>query len=121
MMHAEKKRKAYTVCTPPVKITGKFSMADALTTVLQDTLVRRARMQGFDTVCVPSTEDGGLETQNVVEDVLRIEEPDEVFSPADYRRIARNFRLGREHDIIDQQEVLGASLSWQLYRHTESW
>lgn len=118
MMHSEKKRKAYTVCTPPVKVTGKFTMADALTTVLQDMLVRRARMQGFDTVCVPSSHDGGLETQSVVERTLQVEEPDGVFSPADYRRVAKSFRVGRENDVIDQQEVLGASLSWQLYRHT---
>lgn len=39
----------YTVVIPPPNITGKLHMGHALNDSIQDAVVRRARMQGYQT------------------------------------------------------------------------
>ena len=39
----------YTVVIPPPNITGKLHMGHALNDAIQDSIIRRARMQGYQT------------------------------------------------------------------------
>ena len=40
---------SYTVVIPPPNITGKLHMGHALNDAIQDSIIRRARMQGYQT------------------------------------------------------------------------
>jgi hypothetical protein len=61
----------FTIVIPPPNITGKLHFGHALNNTLQDILVRRRRMQGFDALWLPGTDHAGIATQMVVERALR--------------------------------------------------
>jgi valyl-tRNA synthetase len=73
--HAEAGRGGtpYTIVIPPPNVTGILHMGHALNNTIQDVLIRRKRMQGFNTVWVPGTDHAGIATQNVVERQLKKE------------------------------------------------
>ena len=49
-------REAYTIVIPPPNVTGVLHMGHMLNNTIQDVLVRRARMQGFNACWVPGTD-----------------------------------------------------------------
>jgi valyl-tRNA synthetase len=109
----------FSVVLPPPNITGRLHIGHALNQTIQDTLVRRARMQGRDTLWVPGTDHAGIATQVVVERDLR------------GRGIDRR-DLGREEfvervwewkdtyggEIVEQTKALGSSCDWSRLRFT---
>ncbi|WP_395107184.1 valine--tRNA ligase [Actinomadura sp. SCN-SB] len=58
---------AYSIVIPPPNVTGSLHMGHALDHSIQDTLVRRRRMQGYEALWVPGMDHAGIATQNVVE------------------------------------------------------
>ncbi len=60
-------RPAYSIVIPPPNVTGSLHMGHALDHSIQDTLVRRRRMQGHETAWIPGMDHAGIATQNVVE------------------------------------------------------
>ncbi|WP_433335453.1 valine--tRNA ligase [Spirillospora sp. CA-294931] len=60
-------RPAYSIVIPPPNVTGSLHMGHALDHSIQDTLIRRRRMQGYETLWVPGMDHAGIATQNVVE------------------------------------------------------
>ncbi|MBU4204571.1 valine--tRNA ligase, partial [Patescibacteria group bacterium] len=112
-------KKPFTIVIPPPNVTGELHMGHALNSVIQDTIIRFKRMQGFKTLWLPGTDHAGIATQNVVEKKLRKEGKS-------------RFDLGREKfieeiwawknkygDIIlNQLKKLGCSLDWSRTRFT---
>jgi len=115
----ERHKKPYAIVIPPPNVTGKLHMGHALNAVIQDTLIRWKRMQGFKALWLPGTDHAGIATQNVVEKKLKKEN-------------LTRFDLGREKfieevwkwkekygDIIlDQLKKLGCSCDWSRTRFT---
>ncbi len=108
------KKEPYVIVLPPPNVTGVLHMGHALTTTLEDILVRRKRMQGFNTLWLPGTDHAGIATQMVVERHLSKES-----------KISRH-ELGREKflekvwewkeqsqtTILGQLRMIGCSLDW---------
>src|SRR6185437_584214 len=67
-------RPSYCIIQPPPNVTGILHMGHALTNTLEDILIRRKRMQGFNACWVPGTDHAGIATQMVVERNLLKEE-----------------------------------------------
>ncbi|KRN29342.1 valS protein [Lactobacillus selangorensis] len=63
--------KPYSIVLPPPNVTGKLHLGHAWDTTLQDELIRRKRMQGYDTLWVPGMDHAGIATQAKVEARLR--------------------------------------------------
>jgi len=61
----------YSISIPPPNVTGKLHLGHALNLSIQDALVRRKRMQGFDALWIPGTDHAGIATQAKVEEKLR--------------------------------------------------
>lgn len=113
------KLKSFCIVIPPPNVTGSLHMGHALNNIIQDILIRRARMQGKPTLWVPGTDHAGIATQNVVEKELAKEGK-------------TRQDLGREkfvkrvwqwvdkygHIIIDQLKKLGCSCDWSRQRFT---
>lgn len=57
----------YTITIPPPNITGVLHMGHALNDTIQDTCIRRARMQGKRTHWVLGTDHAGISTQTKVD------------------------------------------------------
>ena len=109
----------YTIVLPPPNVTGVLHMGHALDHSLQDALVRRARMQGYEALWVPGTDHAGIATQNVVERELRAEGTDrhQVGREAFVERVwAWKKQYGSR--ITEQMRALGESCDWERERFT---
>lgn len=67
----DKKAKPFSIVLPPPNVTGKLHLGHAWDTTLQDMIIRRKRMQGFDTLWLPGMDHAGIATQAKVEAKLR--------------------------------------------------
>ncbi|MBA2528875.1 MAG: valine--tRNA ligase, partial [Euzebyales bacterium] len=63
----------YAIAMPPPNVTGVLHLGHALTTAIEDALVRRERMRGRNAVWLPGMDHAGIATQNVVERQLASE------------------------------------------------
>ncbi len=63
----------YSIVIPPPNVTGALHMGHALNGSVQDTLIRRARMQGMRAKWVLGTDHAGIATQAQVEKLLATE------------------------------------------------
>src|SRR5215471_9118910 len=61
------------IAVPPPNVTGALHMGHALNGAIQDSLVRRARMRGLNTLWQPGFDHAGIATQAVVEKALNKE------------------------------------------------
>lgn len=116
---AKSDRPPFSIVIPPPNVTGSLHVGHALDHTIQDALVRRKRMQGFETLWLPGMDHAGIATQNVVE-----------------RRLASDglsrHDLGREEfvervwqwkassggTILGQMRRLGDSVDWSRERFT---
>ncbi len=86
----------YAVVIPPPNVTGALHLGHALNNTIQDTLVRRARMQGKNAVWLPGTDHAGIATQAVVDKRLQAEGQ---MSLKDYKKLEAEGGNGREQFI----------------------
>src|SRR6201986_3789539 len=64
-------RKAFTVVIPPPNVTGVLHMGHTLNETVQDILVRRARMTGFNACWVPGSDHASIATEAKVVQMLK--------------------------------------------------
>ena len=63
-------REPFVIIMPPPNVTGELHLGHALTTALEDLMVRWHRMKGEPTLFLPGTDHAGIATQVVVERML---------------------------------------------------
>ena len=63
--HADEKSKrpAFVIVMPPPNVTGSLHMGHMLNDTVQDVIVRRKRMLGFNTLWLPGMDHAGIATQ----------------------------------------------------------
>ena len=66
-------KRPFCVVIPPPNVTGKLHLGHAWDQTLQDIIVRRKRMQGFDTLYLPGMDHAGIATQAKVDERLKLE------------------------------------------------
>jgi len=116
---AGSERPAYTIVIPPPNVTGSLHIGHALDHTIQDALVRRRRMQGYETLWLPGMDHAGIATQNVVERHLAAQG----LSRHDLGRdgfIDRVWQWKAESGgvILGQMRRLGDSVDWTRERFT---
>jgi len=116
---AQSEAPAYTIVIPPPNVTGSLHIGHALDHTLIDALVRRRRMQGYNTLWLPGMDHAGIATQNVVERELAREG----LSRHDLGReafVERVWRWKAESGgrILGQMRRLGDSVDWSRERFT---
>ncbi len=109
----------FVIVMPPPNVTGSLHMGHMLNNTVHDVIVRRKRMQGYNTLWLPGTDHAGIATQNVVERMLR----EEGLSRHDLGRekfVERVWEWKREYgDLITRQlRRIGASCDWSRERFT---
>src|SRR5207247_4765189 len=60
-------REPFCIVLPPPNITGRLHVGHALNHSLPDIVIRRKRMQGYETLFLPGTDHAGIATQVVVQ------------------------------------------------------
>jgi len=56
-------RTPYTITIPPPNVTGVLHMGHMLNNTIQDVLIRRARLKGFNACWVPGTDHASIATE----------------------------------------------------------
>lgn len=106
-------RKPYTVVIPPPNVTGVLHMGHMLNNTLQDILVRRARMIGYNACWVPGTDHASIATEAKVVNKLAeqgINKTD--LSRDEFLKHAWNWTHEHGGIILKQLRRLGASCDW---------
>ncbi|HUC22858.1 MAG TPA: valine--tRNA ligase [Streptosporangiaceae bacterium] len=110
---------SFTIVIPPPNVTGSLHIGHALDHTLIDALVRRRRMQGYNTLWLPGMDHAGIATQNVVERELA----KDGLSRHDLGREAFVDRVWQWKSdsggrILGQMRRLGDSVDWSRERFT---
>ena len=112
-------KKPYTIVIPPPNITGKLHIGHVLDTTLQDIIVRRKRMMGFDTLYLPGMDHASIATQAKVEQMLRkdgISRYD--LGREEFLKVCWKWKEDHSDIIHDQWKKVGLSLDYTRERFT---
>ena len=106
-------RKPFTVVIPPPNVTGVLHMGHMLNNTIQDILVRRARMTGYNALWVPGTDHASIATEAKVVNKLA----QQGIKKTDLTRdefLGHVWDWTNEHGgiILKQLRKLGASCDW---------
>jgi len=112
-------RPSYTIVIPPPNVTGVLHMGHMLNNTIQDILIRRARLRGYNACWVPGTDHASIATEAKVVKQLReqgIKKSD--LSREEFMQYAFEWKDKYGGIILDQLKRLGASCDWQRTRFT---
>lgn len=113
-------RPPFTVVIPPPNVTGVLHMGHTLNETVQDILVRRARMSGFNACWVPGSDHASIATEAKVVQML---EKEKGLRKADltreeFLRYAYEWKEKYGGIIYHQIEKLGCSVDWDRVSFT---
>lgn len=112
-------REPYTIVIPPPNVTGVLHMGHMLNNTIQDVLIRRARMRGYNACWVPGTDHASIATEAKVVKLLAdkgIKKSD--LSREDFLKHAFEWKEKYGGIILEQLKHLGASCDWDRTRFT---
>jgi len=106
-------RTPYTIVIPPPNVTGILHMGHMLNNTLQDVIIRRARMKGFNALWVPGTDHASISTEAKVVAKLREENIDKSsLTREEFLEHAWDWKHKYGGIILEQLKKLGASCDW---------
>ena len=112
-------REPYTIVIPPPNVTGVLHMGHMLNNTIQDVLVRRARMQGYNACWLPGTDHASIATEAKVVAKLREEGIDKKdLDRETFLQHAWDWKEKHGGIILEQLKKLGASCDWDRTRFT---
>ena len=113
--HSEPNEKeAYTIVIPPPNVTGVLHMGHMLNNTIQDVLIRRARLKGFNACWVPGTDHASIATEAKVVAKLKEEgiNKDDL-TRDEFLKHAWDWTDKHGGIILEQLKKLGASCDWE--------
>ncbi len=104
----------FSIMIPPPNVTGILHMGHALNNIIQDVLIRVARMKGMNVVWIPGTDHAGIATQTKVEKQLKEKtgKTKHDIGRDQFIKEIWNFRESSGETILNQLKKLGASCDW---------
>ncbi len=112
-------REPYTIVIPPPNVTGVLHMGHMLNNTLQDVLIRRARLKGYNACWVPGTDHASIATEAKVVAKLKEEgiNKDDI-SRDEFLKHAWEWTHKHGGIILEQLKKLGASCDWKRTKFT---
>src|SRR3954469_8158196 len=106
-------RKPFTVIIPPPNVTGVLHMGHTLNETVQDILVRKARMTGFNACWVPGSDHASIATEARVVSMLKEKGIDKnSLTREQFLKYAFEWKEKYGGIIYSQIEKLGCSVDW---------
>ncbi|MDO4880210.1 MAG: valine--tRNA ligase [Capnocytophaga sp.] len=112
-------RTPYTIVIPPPNVTGILHMGHMLNNTIQDVLIRRARLKGFNACWVPGTDHASIATEAKVVAKLKeqgIQKSD--LSREEFLQHAWEWTHQYGGVILEQLKKLGCSCDWKRTKFT---
>ena len=116
---SNRKNEFFTITLPPPNITGFLHIGHALTSTIQDILLRFKRQQGFVTFGQPGVDHAGIATQIVVENNLAKEGISRIEIGRDeFVKKVWEWKKTSGGQIVNQLKRLGMTVDWSYERFT---
>ena len=112
-------KEPFSIIIPPPNVTGKLHLGHAWDNTIQDLIIRRKRMQGYDALYLPGMDHAGIATQAKVDAKLR-EEGTSRYEIGREKFLERAWEWKDEYagHIREQWEALGISVDYSKERFT---
>ena len=112
-------RKPYTIVIPPPNVTGVLHMGHMLNNTIQDVLIRRARLKGFNACWVPGTDHASIATEAKVVAKLKSEGINKTdLTREEFLKHAYDWTDKYGGTILEQLKQLGCSCDWDRTKFT---
>ena len=118
--HSEvNEKEPYTIVIPPPNVTGVLHMGHMLNNTIQDVLIRRARLKGYNACWVPGTDHASIATEAKVVAKLKAEGIEKSTLTRD-QFLEHAWEWTHKHGgiILEQLKKLGASCDWERTKFT---
>lgn len=113
-------RPPFTIVIPPPNVTGILHMGHTLNETVQDILVRRARMSGYNACWVPGSDHASIATETKVVEMLKKEKniDKSQLSREEFLSYAFEWKEKYGGIIYSQFDKLGCSVDWNRVTFT---
>ena len=112
-------RTPYTIVIPPPNVTGVLHMGHMLNNTIQDVLIRRARLKGFNACWVPGTDHASIATEAKVVAKLKLEGINKAdLTREEFLKHAYDWTDKYGGTILEQLKQLGCSCDWDRTKFT---
>ncbi|HZW76723.1 MAG TPA: valine--tRNA ligase [Flavobacteriaceae bacterium] len=112
-------RKPYTIVIPPPNVTGVLHMGHMLNNTIQDVLIRRARLLGYNACWVPGTDHASIATEAKVVAKLKAQGIEKTsLTREEFLEHAWDWTHKHGGIILEQLKKLGASCDWDRTKFT---
>lgn len=114
------RKEVFSIVLPPPNVTGILHMGSALMLVIEDILVRYARMRGKKTLWIPGTDSAAIATQARVEKDIQKKEGKNRNDLGREELLKRidGFVEDNRSTILEQIRAMGSSIDWSRYAYT---
>ncbi|MFA5466897.1 MAG: valine--tRNA ligase, partial [Candidatus Izemoplasmatales bacterium] len=115
----DQSKQPFTIVIPPPNVTGKLHLGHCWDTTVQDIIIRRKRMQGYDALYLPGMDHAGIATQARVDQKLR-EQGSDRFQLGRERYLEEAWKWKEEYAALirNQWRMMGLSLDYHHERFT---
>ncbi len=116
---ADGSKPPFVIIQPPPNITGALHLGHALTSTVEDVMIRHARMTGRPTLWLPGLDHASIAAQYVLDRIIAAEgETREGLGRERYLERMWEFINTTREVMLGQQRRIGASLDWGRLRFT---
>jgi valyl-tRNA synthetase len=113
------KRDPFTIVIPPPNVTGVLHMGHTLNETVQDILIRKARMSGYNACWVPGSDHASIATEAKVVSMLKEKGIDKNnLSREEFLKYAFEWKEKYGNIIYSQIKKLGCSVDWDRTNFT---
>ena len=117
--NVNKDKKPFTIIMPPPNVTSKLHMGHAFQETIQDIIIRRKRMQGYEALWLPGTDHAAIATESMV--VKKLEKQGltkEMLGREKFLKEIDAWYDEYKGTIIDQFKTMGFSCDWDRLAFT---
>lgn len=115
----DKDKTPYTIIMPPPNITSKLHIGHAFQQTIQDIIIRRKRMQGYEALWVPGTDHAAIATEaKVVEKLAKQGLTKEMIGRTEFSKHVLEWYKEYKNTIMNQFKRMGYSCDWSRVAFT---
>ena len=116
---ADATRPPFVIIQPPPNITGALHLGHALTSTVEDLMIRHARMSGRPSLWLPGLDHASIAAQYVLDRIIAADgQTREELGRERYLERMWQFINTTREVMLGQQRRMGASLDWGRLRFT---
>ena len=112
-------KQPYSIAIPPPNVTGILTMGHVLNNTIQDVLIRKARMEGFEACWIPGTDHASIATETKVMQMLQDKNIEkDALTREEFLKHSWEWKEKYGGIIIQQLKKLGCSCDWEREKFT---